>query len=154
MILDSISNIKQYEALSPRLAEALKTAAAYPTKPYVAGRTEIDGDKLFLLAFSYDTKPLCEKSLMEAHRKYVDIMYMVEGEELIYVKPTNSLKVLTMPYDSTKDALLAKVDDDFTTVRLQAGQFVVLYPQDAHCPGCSVTLPQTVKKIICKMSVE
>ena len=86
MILDTISNAKNYEALSPRLTEALRAAAAYPTDPYVVGRTELDGDNLFLLANSYETKPLNEESLLEAHRKYIDVMYMVEGEEIIYVK--------------------------------------------------------------------
>lgn len=151
MILDTICNAKRYEALSPRLAVALKAAEAFAVNPYVTGRTDLEGDMLFLLANEYKTKPLCEESLMEAHRKYVDIMYMVEGEELIYVKPTEELREITMPYDNAKDALLAKVDDNLTAVRLQAGQFVVLYPQDAHCPGCSVTSSQTVKKIIVKM---
>lgn len=154
MILDTISNAKQYEVLSPRLAGALKAAADYPTNPYVIGKTELDGDNLFLLACSYDTKSFGQESLMEAHRKYVDIMYMVEGEEIIYVKPTYDLRELIMKYDPVKDALLAKVDDNSTAVRLHAGQFVVLYPQDAHCPGCSIISSETVKKIIVKMSVE
>jgi len=154
MILDTISNAKNYSNLSAGVTAALTAAAKYPVDNYVTGKTVLNGEKLFLLAFAYDTKPLSSESLMEAHRKYVDIMYMVEGEEMIYVKPTDDLTEVTMPYDEAKDALLAKVDENLTAVRLQAGQFIVLYPQDAHCPGCSVNTPAQVKKIICKAIVE
>ena len=51
------------------------------------------------------------------------------------------------------EALLAELDADTTAVRLQAGCFVILFPQDAHAPACAVDAPKNVKKIIGKVKV-
>ena len=80
-------------------------------------------------------------------------MYMVEGEETIYVKPTSQLSNITMEYDPAGDALLAAMDADATPVRLTAGSFIVLMPQDAHAPACWVGEAKGVKKIIGKVRV-
>lgn len=154
MIFDTMAKASSYEALCPRISAALKAAAAYPTDPYVTGRVVVDGDKLYMNVVAYETKPLGEASLMEAHQKYIDVMVMVEGEETIYVKTTDELTNITMPYDDAKEALLATVDADVTPIRLTAGHFAVLFPQDAHCPSCCVDAPANVKKIICKVAID
>ena len=51
------------------------------------------------------------------------------------------------------EALLGDTDEDATAVRLEAGSFVVLFPQDAHSPACYADGKQTVKKIIGKVKV-
>ena len=153
MIFDSIRYASQYTGAIEGIAAALRAAAAYTAEPFRTGRTELDGEKLFLIATSYETKPLDENSQMEAHRRYIDVMYMVEGEELIYVTPTQTLFAVTQPYDAAGDALLARMEGAQTAVRLRAGQFVVLFPQDAHCPGCRAEGCESVKKIICKVAV-
>ena len=48
---------------------------------------------------------------------------------------------------------LAETDPDATAVRLEAGSFIVLFPQDAHCPGRCVEESTTVKKIIGKVRI-
>lgn len=154
MIYDSAANAALYESVLPGLCKALNTAAAYPTEPYKTGRVVLDGDRLYMNVCTYETKPLSDASFMEAHRKFIDIMYMVEGEETIYILPTEKLKTISQAYDAADDALLAETEPDMTAIRLRAGQFVVLFPQDAHCPGCCVNVPENVRKIICKMAVD
>ena len=51
------------------------------------------------------------------------------------------------------DALLAELDADATPVRLTAGSFIVLMPQDAHAPACWIGEAKGVKKIIGKVRV-
>ena len=80
-------------------------------------------------------------------------MYMVEGEETIYVSPTEALAEIEQAYDPAADVLLAGFESKATPVRLQAGQFVVLFPQDAHCPGCRTEKSQSVRKIIGKLEL-
>lgn len=81
-------------------------------------------------------------------------MYMVEGEETIYVKPTEQLLSVTQPYSSNIDALLGQTDANATPVRLTAGSFLVLFPQDAHTPACDTESRHTVKKIIGKVALD
>ena len=152
MIFDQMKNAACYKDVLPGITTALEKMAAYTPDNYPGGKVEIDGDKLFLLLNTYETRDPAV-SQFEAHQKYIDVMYMVEGEEIIYVKPTDCLQAVTKEYDPAIDALLAKLDDDAIPVRLTAGTFVVLFPQDAHAPACFDTAPQTVKKIIGKVKL-
>jgi YhcH/YjgK/YiaL family protein len=153
MILDTLDHAQQYENISKGLKQTLLTLENWQTEPYVTGRTDVQGEQLYLLANAYATKSLGEESRLEVHRSYIDVMYMVEGEELIYVKPTEQLRQVDKLYDPAIDAMLAKLDGDETAVRLQKGQFLVLFPQDAHCPGNRSGNCDSVKKIICKLKL-
>ena len=137
MIFDTIENAKTYKGLNERIDRVLEEVVKYTPENYTT---------------AYETKPAAG-SLAEAHRQYIDVMYMVEGEELIYVKPTDKLQNITKEYDPSIEALLADLDADATPVRLQAGSFVVLFPQDSHCPGRCVDAPMNVKKIIGKVRI-
>lgn len=150
MILDQIKNAACYAGIHPGISRALAEMGKYTPDNYPGGRVDIEGDKLFLLLNTYETHAP-EGALCEAHQKYIDVMYMVEGEELIYVKPTGMLCNVTKEYDPAIDALLATLDTDATPVRLSAGSFIVLFPQDAHAPACCDKNPETVKKIIAKV---
>ena len=152
MIFDQLKNANCYKGILPTVITALEKMATYTPDNYPGGKVTIDGDNLFLLLNSYETRDPAAAQF-EAHEKYIDVMYMVEGEEIIYVKPTDALREITKEYDPAIDALLAKLDEDAIPVRLTAGTFVVLFPQDAHAPNCFVTAPQKVKKIIGKVKI-
>ena len=152
MILDLIENASCYADIHTGVTKALKEMAKYTPDYYPGGRVDIDGDNLFLLLNSYETHSP-EGALCEAHQKYIDVMYMVEGEEIIFVKPTNQLCAVTKAFNPEIDALLAQTDADATPVRLSSGSFIVLFPQDAHSPACYDNIPQTVKKIIGKVKI-
>ena len=81
-------------------------------------------------------------------------MCMIDGEEIIYVKQTDSIKNITKEYDAEIDALLGDLDDDCSAIRLTKGNFVALFPQDAHSPACVVKEPINVKKIIGKVRIK
>ncbi len=152
MILDTINNASIYYGLHAGIEKVLKAVTAYTPENYEKGVIELDGKNAFLVFNEYATyDPAIAK--YEAHRKYIDVMYMVEGEETIYVKPTSQLSNITKPYDPEIEALLADFDSDGTPVRLTAGSFVILMPQDAHAPGCWVDEAKNVKKIVGKVLI-
>lgn len=152
MIFDHIQYASTYAGLHAGIDKALNAVLSYTPDNYPTGRVELDGTNLFLLVNAYETHAP-ETALSEAHEQYIDVMYMVEGEETIYVKPTDQLREITKPYNPEIDALLGKLDDDATPVRLTAGSFVVLFPQDAHSPACHTDGPQSVKKVIAKVKI-
>jgi len=152
MILDIIENAASYAGLHAGIDLALKAVAAYTPDNYETGRIEIDGDKVFLNRNAYATADPA-KAIFEAHRDYIDVMYMVEGEETIYVKPTSQLSNITKEYNEEGDYLLADFDKDATPVHLTAGSFVILMPQDAHAPNCWYGESRNVKKIVGKVRI-
>lgn len=152
MILDTLENAKQYAGLNPGADRILEAVKAYSPDHYPVGRVELDGSRLYMNLSSYETRELAGAP-SEAHRKYLDVMYMVEGEEIIYVKAAAQMQKITKEYDPDEDFLLAETDADVTPVLLKAGSFVMLFPQDAHTPGCQVNGPCNVKKIIGKVQI-
>ena len=154
MILDTINNASLYAGIHAGIDKVLTLAKNYTPDNYPAERLSVDGDSVFMLFPSYETHTE-RGALTEAHRKYIDVMYMVEGSETIYVKSTEKLSRVSKEYDPEGDALLGDTDADATAVRLEAGSFIVLFPQDAHAPACD-PLPYTnvkVKKIIGKVLI-
>ena len=152
MIFDILANASQYRGIHEGIDRVLCEAAQYGADNYPEGKRELEGDSLFMIFAQYDTKN-AEGAQAEAHRKYIDVMVMVEGEETIYVKNTGRLSNVTMPYNDAQDALLADTDADATPVRLTPGSFIVLFPQDAHTPACHTTTQTHVKKVIGKVRI-
>ncbi|MBQ4120327.1 MAG: YhcH/YjgK/YiaL family protein [Clostridia bacterium] len=152
MIFDSLVNAKQYKGLNAKIDKLLEEAKKYTSDNYPEGVLELDGKDLYMIFANYETHDR-KDAVVEAHKQYIDVMYMVEGEETIYVKQTQDIKNITKEYDAEIDALLGDLDDDAVPIRLKAGSFVVLFPQDAHSPACVVDAPLNVKKIIGKVRI-
>jgi len=149
MIFGNIQDAGRYAHIEP-LGKVLQVLKTYSLADFRGEKRVIDGERLFLLHAAYETEPV-EQGQMEAHRRYTDVMLMLEGEEAIYVKPTPELAEIKQEYDPACDALLAKVDADAAKIVLTPGRFVVFFPEDAHCPACCVTEPRQVKKVIAKV---
>ncbi len=152
MIYDEIINAGQYRGVHPGIDRVLEEMQKFTPDNYPKERISLDGDNLFLLFGNYETHSP-EGALTEAHQQYIDVMYMVEGAETIYVKPVSRMQKVTKPYDASIEALLGETDADATPVRLEAGCFIVLFPQDAHAPACYAEGPVAVKKIIGKVRI-
>ncbi len=151
MIFDSIKNIGKYN-LGDEIIEALNYATKYTKDNYSTDRVNLKNGN-YILPNEYQTQ-IKNPIIMEAHRKYIDVMYMVEGSENILIKSTDTLDNITSPYDEDGDYLLSEVNAEMSSILLNEGDFIILYPQDAHCPSCAVgDVPSNVKKVICKVQL-
>ena len=105
-------------------------------------------DDCFINVLTCDTKEDCT-GLMEAHVVFVDVQYMLNGEEKILYTPKEGLK-LEKEYDDKKDRSFFSFEaaDEVTYA---TGEGVVLYPAEAHLPGCAINKTQTIKKAVVKI---
>jgi len=78
MILDRLENINYYKNLDENLTLGLEYLRDTDFSKLEMGKYEIKGDEVFAILQSYDTKEEVDCKL-EAHKKYVDIQYMVSG---------------------------------------------------------------------------
>ena len=115
-------------------------------------RYEIQGNDIYAIISSYNTKA---PHKFEAHREYVDIQCLLEGQEIIESTTLNELSV-DIPYDSEKDvAFYLKTDSRKIISHLMPGTFIAFFPHDAHMPGVSVGgFPVFVKKVVVKIKAE
>ena len=117
------------------------------------GKIVIDGDTVFALLQSYETKLPENNVKYEGHRKYIDIQYIVEGNETIYWRHASGLTPTT-PYDPAKDVWFSYAPTmDAIPVALLPGQLVVLFPTDAHAATYCAGDPVHVRKIVVKVAV-
>lgn len=148
MIFDTLENIKNYEGLG-RVYTALEFLSKTDFKAMELGRYELDGDNIFYMVQEYSTDP--EKTISEAHKKYIDIQFMVEGEELIGVAPINCKKQETQAIPEN-DVWFYECKTE--PITLFAGSFMVLYPNDLHCPGVATNdTAKQCRKVVVKVKV-
>jgi YhcH/YjgK/YiaL family protein len=150
MILDSIDNCARYAGLSPLFKKAFEHLRQTDFEKLVPGKYEIAGDDLFVIVMDYESKDASE-CVMESHRKYIDIQYMVSGEELIGISMLNG-QVETTPYDDVKDAAFYKKEYEFV-FNLKQKQFAIFHPQDLHMPCIKPPGGSFVRKAVYKVRV-
>jgi YhcH/YjgK/YiaL family protein len=115
------------------------------------GRVEIDGDNLFALHQVYTTSPE-SAARFEGHKKYIDLQYILSGEERILLTRLDDLSP-SIPYDEEKDIAFYK-PQQWGEIVLEAGMVAVFYPKDLHAPGLSpASGPSTVRKTVVKVRV-
>lgn len=111
------------------------------------GKVDIKGNEMFAIySVSGSTKSVQPK--LEAHKKYIDIHYVVEGKELFGWKPTGSCLLPDFEFNYEDDYILYS-DMDFSTIRLEKGMAAIVFPEDAHAPGIeTIDLKKVVLKIL------
>ena len=82
MIIDKLENAALYQDFHKGFHEAFTFLQNITNEPFTIGKHIIDLDNIFAINNEYKTKGRND-SKIEAHRKYIDIQYIVEGSELI-----------------------------------------------------------------------
>ena len=104
-------------------------------------------DGMYVNVSQYQTK---KSGVFEAHRKFIDIHYLLEGSEFIEVTDVAKLKI-TKEYDAQADALLGTAEG--SSYLWKKGQFMVVFPEEAHMPGLKTAEDIEVKKAVVKVPV-
>jgi YhcH/YjgK/YiaL family protein len=115
-------------------------------------RHDIDGDNLYAPISEYLTKNE-EDAKFEAHKKYIDIQYVISGTEQMSVAPLSSLAEVLTPYDETKDVGFMTVSNasHFTAT---PENFFIFFPSDIHRPSVKVGENTQVRKVVVKVKVD
>lgn len=149
VVIDHIKNASLYYSAGERIATALRFLEENDFSKMEPGRYEIDGPNIYFLVQHYESKPI-EEGKWEAHRRYIDIQFVAEGEELIGHANTKQLKI-SQEYSEDKDFSLFEGEGKYYKVK--EGMFMIFTPEDAHMPCIAQTFPQTIKKVVVKIRI-
>ena len=136
----------QFETLK-RIQDVLEFIRSGKTNELDCGRHDLF-DGVYVNVSQYQTK---EESFFEAHRRYIDIHYIISGEEIVEVADVSTMSV-SKDYDEASDALLGMASGK--RYLLKEGQYMVLRPQEAHMPGISKGINRQVKKAVFKVPTD
>jgi YhcH/YjgK/YiaL family protein len=132
MIVDRIENAKRYKGLGHGIPEALDFLARTDLAKLPNGKLEIDGEKLFAVVQRYQGKPVSE-ARWEYHEKYLDLQFVVSGDELMGYAPWDDNLPVETPYDAAKDAGFVSASGVMAPV--SSGMFAVFMPEELHAPS-------------------
>ena len=148
MIADRIKNAHFYKGVGRGIETALDFLQDTDFVNISPGKYQFD-DEIFYIIAEYKSKPF-EEAKFEAHRKYIDLQYVVSGREAIGYRHISLLEEI-VPYNEEKDIILYAGDPDM--IKLEAGNFMLLFPEDGHKPGVSIVGSEAVKKVVVKIPV-
>ena len=149
MIIDRIQSSDNYASCHPLFDKAFDFLKEAVINGLNLDRYDLEGDRLFALIQKYETREASE-CLPEAHKEYIDIQYILKGEEIIGVSHRQDLPV-EVPYNPDSDILFYKNIPD-SPILLKEGDFTVFFPGESHKPGCHPSgVPEEVTKIVLKI---
>ncbi len=149
MIIDRIKNASLYYPLHPKFKQAFDYIAQIEINIIPVGRHDVDHDAMYILVQEYNTKTK-EAGKWEAHRRYIDLQYVVQGTEGMGYANINDLQ--QGEYLPEKDFL--PLFGEGQQIELRSGYFVLLFPEDAHMPSMALGESQPARKIVVKIAVE
>jgi YhcH/YjgK/YiaL family protein len=149
IIIDELANARDYYRMHPAFEQAFAFLNQNALGELPSGRHEIDGERLFCMIAKDRGRTRAEAKL-EAHRKYVDIQYIIAGTDEMGFKPTAECSLPDTGYDAEKDIEFFK-DEPQSWTKVPAGSFVIFLPADAHAPMVS---SGEIHKAVLKVAVE
>jgi YhcH/YjgK/YiaL family protein len=148
MIITHLNDAARYHALHPLFARAFDWLQEHAQSTLPAGRHEIDGESLFVMHNIGDGGER-EGKVLEAHRRYIDIHYTIEGVEELGWKSTPQCSQRKTEYDKADDFELFN-DESVSWSTLPPGVLAICFPEDAHAPLAGAG---RVRKYVVKIAV-
>ncbi len=115
------------------------------------GKQYLEGDHLNISVAEYIPKPKKE-TRYESHKKYIDIQYVIRGEELMGMTTLDKAEVVE-PYNEENDIAFYDYDGG-NYIKATPANFLVFFPEDAHRPSITTGDTTMVKKIVVKVLIE
>ena len=149
MILDTLAHAARYAGMHAGFARAFEFLATADLAALTPGRHDIDGDRIYVSIDHKDGRGE-DGARLEAHHRYIDIQYTIDGDELIGWMPLARCASPDGAFDEAKDVGFF-ADRPSTWVSVPPGSFTIFFPHDAHAP---LGGHGRMKKAIVKIAVE
>lgn len=149
--VDSVKFQKAFEYLEQVLKEETVENRRLLSLPINAFKKVNLDENNFALEQVYNSKNR-EDCFFESHRQYIDVQFILEGEEIIEVTNINNLEV-DFEYNNEMDLLKYKSTSNSSIIKLKKGDIAIFYPEDAHMPCVKLDKSIKVVKTVVKVAV-
>jgi len=150
MITDKIENIDKYKNLSERIKKGIEFIQNTDLVNAKTGKYIIEGDNIYAGIDEYNTRSK-DVSMPEIHKKYLDIQYIISGNELMGYAPFNNQQVVT-EYNAEKD--IAFLNSEVSFFDFKENHFAIFFPEELHMPCISKNESSPIKKVVVKVLIE
>jgi YhcH/YjgK/YiaL family protein len=149
MIFDVLANADRYASVHPLFAECFAFLRHTDLVALPVGRQSLGSSGCTVIVGEAPPKSK-ESASLEGHRVFIDIQYMVAGEELIGYVPR--ARCTEKSNDVANDFQILQGIAEYLTLR--PGCFAVYFPEDGHHPGIGTGAHNDlIRKIVIKVPV-
>lgn len=152
MIYSSIyanDDCSKYPKAIQRAIEYLKNTDILSLEP---GEYPIEGDKIYAKVFDNTSKTVAETH-PELHKNYMDVQFWASGSELMGLCLKKKEYEVIETHEDQDLYFLGEVEGE-QFLRMEKGDYIVLFPNDIHRPGVAEKEPQTYRKAVVKVSMD
>lgn len=152
MIFGHIADLDSaFSWLPAPLREALQHLQNTDMAAKPAGNYWLREPDLYVQVIDMPTKPIAE-TRPEVHRQYIDVQYLVQGEECIGVARDTGRNEVSEVLLEKRDLIFYKAMENESTLTMTPGSFAVFMPSDVHRPGVTPTgVPGSIRKVVIKV---
>lgn len=155
MIYATLATLPDLSSVHPGLNSAITALRAENWADRDAGRYELDGSRLVAIVNRYQTQADPAAEVWEAHRRFLDVQYLVSGAEAMGYARWERRPPTKMPYDDARDVEFFQSGS--LRIPLAAGEVMIFFPHDVHAPGLVADPqvgPQPVVKVVVKVAID
>ncbi len=148
MIFSNLSQSARYAALHPlfqRVFDYIRDNDLYAFSP---GRYKIAGEDLIAIVEHVSGRTR-EMARLEAHRHYIDIQLVLDGDETMGWKPLADCYNPVAEHSMDRDIRFF-IDAPASCISVPPDHFCIFFPEDAHAPLIG---DGPIRKVIFKIAV-
>lgn len=149
MILAKNETARDYLGIHPNLDVALERITPEFLESLGSERVDIIPGSVWCTKFTYETIP-DEESFFEAHEKFLDIHIMLKGSERVGISDPADLEQFRNEPENDFFAYRGKGRHNLV---ISPGDFLVVWPGDAHKIKMLIEKPETVTKAVFKVRI-
>ncbi|WP_055107871.1 YhcH/YjgK/YiaL family protein [Paenibacillus ihumii] len=159
MILGDIRNLEQEKHLYPSaVRRGLDYIRLRQLEDAPPGKYELESGGMYALVQEYATQPISGQQF-ESHHSYIDIQYLVSGEERIGWRryddrlkiSLNRLREDDIQFYEDNSSLMGAGHGEGSELIMAPGLFAVFFPTDLHRPCGHVHSESRIRKIVIKI---
>ncbi len=148
MIIDCLENAEKYYELHKDFKKIFRYLSEL-SEELIPGRAVVRENEVWMEATVVEEK-IEEKKISETHQKFLDIHFIVKGEEIFGYQSIQFLSSVN-GYDSEKDCEL--FTGAVQKVLLKKGEFCIVFPEDAHIPMMEKTTEEKLVRVVVKIKI-
>jgi len=150
MTRDTLANAHLHFNIHPLFKTAFEWIAANANAGLPEGKNKVGDTGIIYNCQRYDTHPFDWRKF-ETHDKYIDIQVIIAGAENIFLGDPATMET-AVAYDAEKD--IRFLAGRGSPVLVNTGEFMLIWPHEAHAPGCDPSAEKSaVHKTIVKIPV-
>ena len=153
MIFDKIENLSRYSLLDKNFNKIIEFISKKNLNDIEDGKYIIEEENLYVNIETYNTKREQEGKL-EAHRKYIDLQYIIKGQERFAICDIQDIEKVIEEYNSERDIIFfASKAKQFIEAR--SGEFLIFDENCVHMPQFRIKddISDKVKKAVFKIKI-